>query len=184
MKRLFPSDAFTVLGYKDFRLFLAYRFFMTSATLMQSVVVGWQLYNITRDVLSLGMIGLTEVIPQVSVALFAGHYIDIWDRKKIIFNTAFLLLFGSALLAIYSVPSLKMEQLLGVFPIFITVFITGLVRGVLMPANVALLGQLVPRHLLAGAATLSSTTWEIAAVAGPALGGLIYGFLGLSLLIL
>lgn len=83
MKHLFPSDAFTVLGHKDFRLFLAYRFFMTAATLMQSVVVGWQLYNITHDVLSLGMIGLTEVIPQVGIALFAAHYIDIWDRKKL-----------------------------------------------------------------------------------------------------
>jgi len=179
MKQLFHRDAFTVLGYRDFRLFLAYRFFMTSATLMQSVVVGWQLYTITRNVLSLGMIGLTEVIPQVGIALFAGYYIDIWDRKKIIFNTTFLLLFGSALLAIYSVPSLQLQQMVGVLPIFITIFLTGLVRGILMPASVALLGQLVPRHLLAGAATLSSTTWEIAAVTGPALGGLMYGFFGI-----
>jgi MFS family permease len=179
MKHLFPRDALTVLKFKDFRLFLAFRFFMTSATLMQSVVVGWQLYNITRDVLSLGMIGLTEVIPQVGIALIAGHFIDIWDRRKIIFNTTFLLLFGSALLAIYSIPSLQMQRYAGVLPIFITIFLTGLVRGILMPANVALLGQLVPRQQLAGAATLSSTTWEIAAVAGPALGGLMYGFFGI-----
>jgi MFS family permease len=179
MKHLFPRDALTVLKFKDFRLFLAFRFFMTSATLMQSVVVGWQLYNITRDVLSLGMIGLTEVIPQVGIALIAGHFIDIWDRRKIIFNTTFLLLFGSALLAIYSIPSLQIQRYVGVLPIFITIFLTGLVRGILMPANVALLGQLVPRQHLAGAATLSSTTWEIAAVAGPALGGLMYGFFGI-----
>lgn len=179
MKKFFPSDAFAVLSYRDFRLFLGFRFFMTAATLMQSVVVGWQLYTITRDVLSLGLIGLTEVVPQVSIALIAGHYVDIWDRKKIIFNTSFLLLFGSVLLAVYSIPSLGMLQLVGVLPIFITVFLTGLVRGILMPANVALLGQLVPREHLAGAATLSSTTWEVAAVTGPALGGLMYGFFGI-----
>jgi MFS family permease len=178
MKKLFPNEAFAVLRHRDFRLFLAYRFFITSATLMQSVVVGWQLYSITKDVLSLGMIGLTEVIPQVSIALIAGHYVDIWDRKKIIFYTSFLMLLGSSLLALYSIPALNLQHLLGVLPIFMTIFLTGLVRGILMPANVALLGQLIPRGLLAEAATLSSTTWEIAAVAGPALGGLVYGFFG------
>src|ERR1035437_5862275 len=158
MKKLFPNEAFAVMHHRDFRLFLAYRFFMTSATLMQSVVVGWQLYNITKDVLSLGMIGLTEVIPQVSIALIAGHYVDIWDRKKIIYYTTFLLLLGSSLLTVYSISSLNLQKLLGILPIFVTIFLTGLVRGILMPANVALLGQLIPRNLLAGAATWSSTT--------------------------
>lgn len=178
MKKLFPNEAFAVMHHRDFRLYLAYRFFLTSATLMQSVVVGWQLYNITKNVLSLGMIGLTEVIPQVSIALIAGHYVDIWDRKKIIYYTTFLLLLGSSILTVYSIPSFNLQSLLGVAPIFVTIFLTGLVRGILMPANVALMGQLIPRNLLAGAATWSSTTWEIAAVTGPALGGLIYGFFG------
>jgi len=179
MSKFLKGEAFEVVHNRNFRLFLIYRFLMTSATLMQSVIVGWQLYNITKDVLSLGMIGLTEVIPQVSIALFAGHYVDIWDRKKIIFNTTFLLLIGSALLFFYSIPSLNMHQLFGIAPIFVTIFITGLVRGILMPANTALLGQLVRREQLTAAATWSSTTWHIAAVTGPALGGLVYGFFGI-----
>jgi len=179
MKKFLTGEAFEVVHNRNFRLFLIYRFLMTAATLMQSVIVGWQLYNITKDVLSLGMIGLTEVIPQVSIALFAGHYVDIWDRKKIIFYTTFLLLIGSALLFFYSIPSLNMHQLLGIAPIFVTIFITGLVRGILMPANTALLGQLVRREQLTAAATWSSTTWHIAAVTGPALGGLVYGFFGI-----
>ena len=179
MKKFLTGEAFEVVHNRNFRLFLIYRFLMTSATLMQSVIVGWQLYNITKDVLSLGMIGLTEVIPQVSIALFAGHYVDIWDRKKIIFYTTFLLLIGSALLFFYSIPSLNMHQLFGIAPIFVTIFITGLVRGILMPANTALLGQLVRREQLTAAATWSSTTWHIAAVTGPALGGLVYGFFGI-----
>ncbi len=179
MSKFLTGEAFEVVHNRNFRLFLIYRFLMTSATIMQSVIVGWQLYNITKDVLSLGMIGLTEVIPQISIALFAGHFIDIWDRKKIIFHTTFLLLIGSALLFFYSIPSLNMHQLFGIVPIFVTIFLTGLVRGILMPANTALLGQLVRRDQLTAAATWSSTTWQVAAVTGPAIGGLVYGFFGI-----
>jgi MFS family permease len=178
MKKIFSNEAFEVMHIRDFRLFMVFRFLLTSATLMQSVVVGWLLYDITKSVLSLGMIGLTEVIPQVGIALFAGHFVDIWDRKKIIFYTTFLLLLGSLILAVYSLPSYDFHQLLGVWPIYLTIFLTGLSRGILMPANTALLGQLVPRRLLTGAATWSSTTWQVGAVTGPALGGLVYGFFG------
>jgi MFS family permease len=152
---------------------------MTAAVLMQAVIVGWQLYDITKDPLSLGMIGLTEVIPQVSIALFAGHFVDIWDRKRIIFRTSFLLLVGSAILLGSSIDTEVTRFLQGTFPIFITVFLVGLTRGILMPAHTALLGQLVPREWLAGAATWGSTVWQVAAVTGPALGGLMYGFFGI-----
>lgn len=179
MKKLFSKEAFAVLHNRNFRLFLAYRFFATSATLMQAVIVGWQLYDMTKNPLSLGMIGLTEVIPQVSIALFAGHFVDIWDRKKIIFRTSFLLLLGSAILLGSSIKSEYTGFLMGTTPIFVTIFIVGLVRGILMPAHTALLGQLVPRELLTGAATWGSTVWQVAAVTGPALGGLVYGFFGI-----
>jgi len=158
---------------------MGYRFFMTSAVLMQAVIVGWQLYDITRNPFSLGMIGLTEVIPQVSIALFAGHFVDIWDRKRIIFRTSFILLLGSAILLGTSIHSDFTRFLTGTFPIFFTIFLVGLTRGILMPAHNALLGQLVPRELLAGAATWGSTIWQVAAVTGPALGGLMYGFFGI-----
>jgi MFS family permease len=179
MAKLFSNEAFAVMQNRNFRLFLGYRFFATAATLMQAVIVGWQLYDITKDPLSLGMIGLTEVIPQVSIALFAGHFVDLWDRKRIIFRTSFLLLIGSLLLLGSSIDSEYTRFLSGTAPIFITVFIVGLVRGILMPAHTALLGQLVPREMLAGAATWGSTVWQIAAVTGPALGGLTYGFFGI-----
>ncbi|MBL7968813.1 MAG: MFS transporter [Prolixibacteraceae bacterium] len=179
MMKIFSNEAFAAVRNRNFRLFLAYRFFATSATLMQAVIVGWQLYDITKDPLSLGMIGLTEVIPQISIALFAGHFVDIWDRKKIIFRTSFLLLLGSALLLGSSIDSEYTRFLSGTTPIFVTVFIVGLVRGILMPAHTAMLGQLVPRELLTGAATWGSTVWQVAAVTGPALGGLMYGFFGI-----
>lgn len=176
MNKFFSHEAFSVLHIRNFRFFLFYRFFMTTATVMQSVIVGWQLYKLTNNVLALGMIGLTEVIPQVSIALFAGHYIDLWDRKKIIIYTSFLLLLGSGILMVYSIPSLNCFSLFGTYPIFITIFLTGLVRGIIMPANTAFFGQLVPNKLLTNAATWNSTNWHIAAVLGSAIGGLVCGF--------
>lgn len=179
MKKLFSNEAFNVLHIRNFRLFLAYRFFMTAAVLMQAVIVGWQLYDMTKDPLSLGMIGLTEVIPQVSIALFAGYFVDIWDRKRIIFRTSFLLLIGSSILLSSAMKFTQTGFFAGTAPIYVTIFLVGLVRGIIMPANNALLGQLVPRELLTAAATWGSTTWQVAAVSGPAIGGLIYGFWGI-----
>jgi predicted MFS family arabinose efflux permease len=152
---------------------------MTMATLMQSVIVGWQIYEITHNVLWLGFIGLAEVIPQVSISLFAGHYIDLHNRRKIVNYTTLLLILGSLLLLIYSSNAAYFSAKYGIAPIFFTIFLTGLARGIISPAQVALMGQLVPRNLYANAATWNSANWQVAAVLGPAIGGLIYGFRGI-----
>jgi MFS family permease len=178
MNNLFSGEAFAVMHVKNFRLYLFYRFFMTMATLMQSVIVGWQMYDLTHNVLWLGFIGLAEVVPQVSISLFAGHYIDIWNRHKIINYTTLLLVIGSSLLLIFSANPEYFYQRYGVLPIFITIFLTGLSRGILSPAQVAFMGQLIPRNLYANAATWNSANWQLAAVMGPAIGGIVYGFTG------
>jgi len=174
--KLLSGEAFVAVRNRNFRYFLGYRFFMTMATLMQSVIVSWHMYFLTKNVLWLGLIGLVEVLPQISIALFAGHYIDLWNRKKIVFNSTFLLLIGSGILMLYSIESFHSFERFGVWPIFITIFLTGLSRGILMPANTALLGQLVDKSQYANAATWSSANWQVGAVMGPAIGGLIYGF--------
>jgi MFS family permease len=179
MKSLFTGEAFAVMHVKNFRLYLFFRIFMTMATLMQSVIVGWQIYDLTHNVLWLGLIGLVEVIPQVSISLFAGHYIDLYNRRKIVNYTTLLLVLGSIILLIYSANVSYFSAKFGAFPIFVTIFLTGLSRGILNPAQVALMGQLVPRNLYANAATWNSANWQMAAVMGPAIGGLVYGFWGI-----
>jgi predicted MFS family arabinose efflux permease len=149
------------------------------ATLMQSVIVGWQIYDISHNVLWRGVIGLVEVIPQVSISLFAGHYIDLHNRKKIVNYTTLLLILGSLILLIYSANATYFSEKFGILPVFITIFLTGLARGIIGPAQVALLGQLVPRNLYANAATWNSANWQVAAVLGPAIGGMVYGFAGI-----
>jgi len=179
MKNWFAGEAFAVVRIKNFRLYLFYRVFMTMAALMQSVIVGWQIYDLTHNVLWLGFIGLVEVIPQVTVSLFAGHYSDIWNRHKIIKYTSLLLIIGSVILLIYSADTAYFSHRFGVYPLFISIFLTGLARGILSPAQVALMGQLIPRKLYANAATWNSANWQMAAVMGPAIGGMVYGFLGI-----
>src|SRR5664279_5037051 len=179
MKSWFSGEAFAVIHVKNFRFFLLYRIFMTMASLMQSVIVGWQIYALSHNVLWLGFIGLAEVVPQVSISLFAGHYIDLHNRRKIVNYTTLLLILSSLILLIYSSNAAYFSAKYGIIPIFATIFLTGLARGILGPAQVALMGQLVPRNLYANAATWNSANWQVAAVLGPAIGGLIYGFWGI-----
>ncbi len=179
MKSWFAGDAFAVMHIRNFRLYLMFRIFLTMATLMQSVIVGWQIYDLTHNVLWLGMIGLVEVVPQISISLIAGHYIDIWNRRKIINFTTLILILGSALLLLYSSDAAYYSERFGIYPILIAIFLTGLSRGIIAPAQVAFFGQLVPRNLYANAATWNSANWHVAAVLGPAIGGMIYGFAGI-----
>lgn len=158
-----------------FRRFIASRFFITIGIQIQFIVVGWEVFNATHDPLSLGMIGLSEALPFIAIALFGGHLADVTDRKKllVIFN-------GILLLSILGLFSLSLSGLAGkdLWPLYGIVVITGIARGFLAPAFPAYMGQLVPRPLLSNASAWNSTFWHIAAVCGPALGGVIYGFFG------
>ena len=91
-------DPFAVLRIKEFNFFLANRFFMTLGIQMQSVIVGWQVYDLTHDVLALGMIGLTEAIPFIIISLFSGHIADSFNRKYIILFFSFLFILVTSLL--------------------------------------------------------------------------------------
>jgi sugar phosphate permease len=147
---------------------------------MLSVIVGWQLYDITGDPLDLGLIGMAEFIPQIGIALFAGHMADRFDRRLMVMLTNAGFLLCSLILLAFSFNLWEMQSVLGVMPIFVVVFIIGLVRGTMYPAIVAFWGQLVPKELYPQASTWNSGVWHISAVAGPAIGGLVYGFGGVE----
>ena len=127
--------AYAALQIRDFRFFIMARQCATLAIQIQATIVGWQLYDITHDPLALGLVGLTEAIPAITVSLYAGHIADIVARKKIILITVSLLLFCSlALLSFTLEPgAFLLEQ--GVFPIYLIIFLSGLARGFLSPAN-------------------------------------------------
>lgn len=174
------KTAFAVWKIRDYRWFTAARFFLTFAIQMQSVVVGWQVYEYTHDALSLGFIGLAEAIPFLIVALFAGHVADVFRRKKVIVFTSTAYLLAAFALFLLSYRFSDVFVLLGVLPIYGIIFFTGIARGFLFPSVHAFVAQIVPRELYANSSTWNSTVWHIAAVTGPATGGLIYGFLGVD----
>ncbi len=166
-----------VLRIKDFRRFLASRFFVVISVQMVSVIVGWQIYELTKDPLALGLIGLAEAVAFFAVALFGGHYADTHDRQKIMTGTgAMLALCAAALLWL----SWRCQPLLHrtTLPLYAVIALMGFVRGYLAPATMALIAQIVPRELYARSAAFNSLTFQVAAVSGPAVAGLIYGFFG------
>jgi MFS family permease len=174
-------DAYAVLKVGDFRLFLTFRFFTTLAIQMQGLIVGWQMYELTKDPLALGLIGLAEALPNIATALFAGHAADRYNRKHIIFWFTLLFLAGTTLLFLFSIKSLGIIAAFGVFPIYLVVMISGISRAFLYPSIVAIMSQLIPRQLYGNASSWSSTIWQLAAISGPALGGMIYGFFGVRI---
>jgi MFS family permease len=171
-------DAYAVLRVRDFRLFLCFRFFTTIAFQMQSIIVGWQVYQITKDPLALGLIGLAEALPNIAMALFAGNAADKYNRKKIILWFLLLFLCGTAALFIFTIPSLGILKKLGVLPIYLVVAVSGVSRAFIYPAIIALMAQLVPRRMYTNSSTWNSMIWHIGAITGPAIGGMVYGFAG------
>ncbi len=175
-----PTGAYAALKIRDFRLFILARFAITLALQIQATVVGWQVYDITNDTLSLGLIGLAEAIPSIMVSLYAGHVADIIERKKIILVTVALLLACSTALLFFTLEPGKFLLSYGMLPIYAVIFVSGIARGFLSPANFAFMPQLVPRNLYANAISLNSTFWEMASIGGPMLAGFIYGFIGIT----
>ncbi len=161
-----------------FRSFLTARFFLTMSVQMQYVAVGWQVYNLTGDPFALGLIGLSEAIPFLSLVLFAGHWADIYVRKKMILLSVGLFVICSTLFLLFSVkPDLLPKQHPESY-YYITFALAGIARALAGPAIQATLPQILKRELYANGAAWNSSFWQIAAVSGPAAGGLIYGFGG------
>lgn len=174
------SSPYAAMKIRDFRLFISARFCITLAIQIQAVVVGWQVYELTRDPLSLGLIGLAEAIPSIGVSLYAGHVADITSRKKIIIVTVATLVLCSALLLSFTIDLGSFLLAYGVLPIYVVIFISGIARGFITPAIFSFMPQLVPRELYQNAISWNSTLWEMASIGGPPIGGLIYGFFGIT----
>ena len=174
------SSPYAAMKIRDFRRFVSARFCITLAIQIQAVVVGWQVYEITHDPLSLGLIGLAEAVPSTGVSLYAGHIADILSRKRIIFVTAATLVFCSASLLLLTIDVHTILVDYGVLPIYTVIFISGIARGFITPAVFSFMPQLIPRELYQNAITWNSTLWEMASIGGPPIGGLIYGFFGIT----
>jgi len=168
-------DPYAALRVRNYRWFIVSLLTMTISSQIQAVVVAWQIYDITHDPLSLGLMGLAEALPFIGVALYAGHIADRLNRHLVsIAALGMLLACSIALLVFNLVPGFLPRY--GANPFYAVIFASGVARSFLQPARNALGAQIVDRSLYANAVAWRSSTWQSAAVLGPALGGLIYGF--------
>ena len=168
-------DPYAALRVPNYRWFIVSLLAMTISSQIQAVVVAWQVYDITRDPLSLGLIGLAEALPFITMALYAGHVADRVNRHRVsLIALGALLACTLALLAFNLTPGFLVEH--GALPFYVVIFLSGIARSFLQPARNALGAELIDRSLYANAVAWRSSTWQTAAVVGPALGGLIYGF--------
>ena len=167
-----------VLRNRDFRLLIATRLMGMLALQAQAVIVGWQVYTLTHDPLMLGLVGLAEAVPALACALFAGHWVDVGKPFRI-YTTCLVtmgLIMLMLLLAGGGIAPLTERQVL--WALFLGVFLSGLARSFILPASVTLLSRFVPRAEMPAASAWLGTAFQVAAIAGPALAGLVYGVYG------
>lgn len=174
------NDPYAALRYREFNIFLLLRFALVFAWTMQFVVIEWEVYSITKDPLSLGIIGLMEVIPAVSMALFAGHVVDQKEKKSLLIKCIIgfsVISFGLFLITWPRViEGLATQTIL--YIVYALVFLGGIVRAFIGPTIFSLFSLLIPKKVYPNAATWSSSVWQVGAVLGPALGGFTIHWIG------
>lgn len=175
-------DALAALRHREFRGLIGGVFLFTVAMLVQEVVLGYTLYALTRDPLVLGLVGLAEAVPFISLALFGGHVADRGDRVRIMRRSLSFVILASVVLLWATWPAtvarLPRTALLAI--VYGVVAALGLARGFLTPAAGSLTAFLVPREIYGNAAAWRSVAWQAGAILGPAAAGFVYAGVGLT----
>ncbi|MES1166141.1 MAG: MFS transporter [Verrucomicrobiota bacterium] len=175
-----PHDPYAPLRIPNFRWFVGSILAMAMGAQVQGVVVAWQMYALTHDPLALGMVGLAEAAPFIGFALYAGHVADVLDRRRVALVALAVLLASAAALAAASRLLLRHGHPAAWirWTIYAVVVVCGAARSFLLPARNALGADLVPRPLYPSAVAWRTGIWQVAAVSGPALGGILYAWVG------
>ncbi|MBX3540180.1 MAG: MFS transporter [Chelatococcus sp.] len=163
------SSSWRIFRERDFSLFLSARFCASISQQITDIAVGWLVYDLTGSALALGLVGLAAFLPVISLVLVTGHVADRVDRRLIMmacFALNTLICLGLALFAIWQPPE--------VWPLYALVVLMGVARAFYQPASQAFVPNLVPRHLFGQAIAWSSSIGQVAVIAGPAIGGLLY----------
>lgn len=164
-----PSSGFAVLRNRNFASYLSARVLGTLAVQMQSVAIGWQVYEITGNLFDLGLIGLAQFAPFLALILFAGHAADRYNRRNIIAICMGVQLVCSLLLLGFTLSGSHV-----VWPVFAILVLFGSARAFMMPATQAIVKNMVPLDSFSAAVALNSSASHVAIISGPVLGGLLY----------
>lgn len=176
------KDPYASLRIKEFNIFLLVRFLLVFAWSMQFIIIEWQVYSLTKDPWSLGLIGAFEFIPAFTMALFAGHIVDQKEKRNLL-----ALCIGAFSLISLGLFFLTMPNFVKgwdsktvLYSIYALVFFGGFLRSFFGPTIFSLIALIVPKKLYPNAATWSSTTWQIASVLGPAFAGYTIYLMGVN----
>ena len=174
-------DPYAALRYREFRYFVCAQFLFTVAILIQEIVISYYLYELTKDPLALGLVGLFEAIPYISLALFGGYVADKYEKKYIYLISFAVVALVTILLIIFLSPSLNMTLSPENQPwiIYLCVLIFGIARGFYSPAWSSLKPFLVKPEHYSNSASWSSQFWQIGRIIGPVIGGFFYAYIGL-----
>ncbi|AOM77557.1 MFS transporter [Pedobacter steynii] len=175
-------DPYAALRYPEFRSYLGMRFFFTFAYQMQAVIIGFHIYHLTKDPLALGLVGLCEAIPAISIALYGGYVADKSEKRGLLLKVfAGVFLCSLIMLVVTTSQMHAYVPVSYIVPImYLMVFGIGIARGFFSPATFSLMAQIVPKKLYPNSSTWNSSSWQAASILGPATGGLIYGFYGIT----
>ncbi|MGO3918314.1 MFS transporter [Acinetobacter venetianus] len=174
------NDAFAALRYRDFSIVTLNQFCLTLAILIQEIIVAYSLYQITRDPLTLGFIGLAEAIPFIALSLWGGYFADKLNKQTIMKTCLF---FAIPLpLILWSLFHLHSLEKIGIttlsWGIYAVIFALGTIRGFYNPSATSLKPFLIPRELYANGATWTTIGWQSGVIIGPMLGGFMLAFMG------
>ena len=174
------QDAFAALRYRDFSLVTLNQFCLTLAILIQEIIVAYSLYKITKDPLTLGLIGLAEAIPFIALSLWGGYFADRFNKQTIMKICLFfaiplpLVLWG--LFHAYGLKQIELSTLS--WGVYAVIFGLGTIRGFYNPSATSLKPFLIPREIYANGATWTTIGWQSGVIIGPMLGGFMLAFLG------
>lgn len=173
MSDVSASQSRVAFRYPNFRYYQVARFLAITASEMQSVAVGWQVYEITKRPLDLGLVGLAQFLPGIVLFLLAGHTADRLPRQRIIATCYVGFAICSSLLLAFTVHGLR-----SVAPIYLILVLIGIVRAFNGPAGQAFLPMLVPEEHFPNAVAWGASTFMAATILGPTVGGVLYGWTG------
>ncbi|MEL0455393.1 MFS transporter [Flavobacteriaceae bacterium SZ-1-7] len=174
------NDPYAALRIKEFNIFLLVRFVLVFGWSMQFIVIEWEVYSLTKDPLYLGLIGLMEIIPAFTMALFAGHIVDQKEKRNLLalciaafslISLGLFLLTWDKVITNWSTNSI-------LYAVYALVFFGGFLRSFFGPTIFSLVALIVPKKIYPNAATWSTSTWKAATVLGALLGGFSIHWIG------
>jgi MFS family permease len=179
-KSLQKHDPYAAFRFPEFRFLVSANFLLTMAGMIQEVAIGYEVYRMTHDPLALGMIGLVEAVPFMSLTLFGGHIADMYSKRKVLIWSVGGIAFSSiALQVVMRLQYLfSMSSLL--IAIYASLFVIGLCRAFQSPTTTSLRAILVTPEVIENASTWGSTSWQLGAILGPAAAGFLYAGIGFT----